>query len=228
MIFLDMRYLKRYGKMFEDNSAEGVPSWFIPLDQIGHWLDPRKGYIYPMLAKGGYDPEDYFDADEYFLENDEAREQFDEGQIEEILKDYRSSEQITKGKIDIGLVNEIVDLAVSEEIIDMGMDLIVWVWIDGVFVSRRVVSSSGGDEEEFTDLWIDDYEKVQKGGEVEYRIGWKNIDTVESYNAFKGFCQRLGAMHPDENITAGNKRVEEFRMARFDLGVLSDRMRKKG
>ncbi len=225
-----MRYLKKYGKMFESNDeAVEVPSWFIPLDQIGHWLDPRKGYIYPMLKREGYYyPTESYDAEEYFLENEEAIEQFDEGQVDEILKDYRSSEPIAKGKIDMGLVNEIVDLAISEEIIDMGMVLRVWVWIDGVLVWS--VSSEEG-EGEFMRLWIEDYEKVQKGGEVEYRIGWKNIDTVESYNAFKGFCQRLGAMHPDENITAsiaGNKRVEEFRLARFDMGVLRDRMRNKG
>jgi hypothetical protein len=43
----------KYLKLFEE--ATNVPDYFLPLESINHYLDPKSGVIYPILKSGGYD-----------------------------------------------------------------------------------------------------------------------------------------------------------------------------
>ena len=113
-----MRKIKSFS-MFETRHWPTVPAHFIPINSIGHYLDPEEGFIYPMLKNGGYEDEPY-DAAESFDEDGEAREQLSEEEWKKIESVWKDAQGIIEPALDLDFISDIKDIALSEEILDMG------------------------------------------------------------------------------------------------------------
>ena len=122
----------KYLKLFEE--ATNVPDYFLPLESINHYLDPKSGVIYPILKSGGYDERNDFDLESFTSGPEEAQIPGDAptGNISDedqmIIDQYRqSTEKHFKDKINWSLI----DLAKerSLEIIDNGGRLLISVSI---------------------------------------------------------------------------------------------------
>jgi hypothetical protein len=113
-----MRKIKSF-RMFEARHWPTVPAHFIPLNSIGHYLDPEEGCVYAMLKAGGYEDEPY-DAAEEFDEESEAREQLSEEEWEKVESVWKDAQGIIEPALDWDFISDIKDIALSEEILDKG------------------------------------------------------------------------------------------------------------
>jgi len=114
-----MRKIRSFAA-FETRHWPAAPGYFIPLHSIGHYLDPEEGVVYAMLKAGGYEDEPY-DAEEYlFDEESEARERLTEKELEMVDSSYRDGKEILEPAIDKEFIEEVKDIALSEEILDRG------------------------------------------------------------------------------------------------------------
>ena len=120
----------KYLKLFEE--ATNVPDYFVELESINHYLDPKSGVIYPILKSGGYDERNDFDLEAFTsgFEDTQIPGDAPTGNISDedqmIIDQYRqSTEKYFKDKINWDLI----DLAKerSLEIIDNGGRLLISV-----------------------------------------------------------------------------------------------------
>jgi hypothetical protein len=109
-----MKILKSF-KLFEANRIEDVPNHFIPLESIGHYLDPISGEIYAMLKAGGYDDEGYPFSDD--------AENISDEEMALVNQYWKSCEDIFKPLIDWNIIDDIKDVALANEILDKGYNI---------------------------------------------------------------------------------------------------------
>ena len=108
-----MRKIKTF-EIFESIAKE-VPSHFIPLNSIGHYLDPNDGMTYAM-KHGGYEDEPY-PVDEYLQREFAALPDEEKAAIDAVC---RSCEEIVEPIIDWEVIEDIKDVALANEILDKG------------------------------------------------------------------------------------------------------------
>lgn len=110
-----MRKIKTF-EIFESIVKE-VPSHFIPLNSIGHYLDPNDGMTYTMLkSPGGYEDEPY-PMNEPMWREFAALPDEEKAAVDAVCK---SCEEIVEPRIDWEVIEDIKDVALANEILDKG------------------------------------------------------------------------------------------------------------
>jgi hypothetical protein len=103
--------IKKYIDFIKENNEDlGVPSHFVELNSIGHYLDTNSGEIYAMLKNGGYENEPYDVEDD--IEN---LSEYDK----KLVDSFKISiEELVKDKINLDLIDDIIDRYISEGLLD--------------------------------------------------------------------------------------------------------------
>ena len=103
--------IKKYIEFIKESREDyDVPSHFVELKSIVHYLDTNTGKLYAMYKDGGYDeePYDYDDNSEGLSESDKK-----------LVESFRTSaEELIKDKINLDLFQDIMDRSISEGLVD--------------------------------------------------------------------------------------------------------------
>jgi hypothetical protein len=215
----------KYLKLFEE--ATNVPDYFLPLESINHYLDPKSGVIYPILKSGGYDERNDFDLEAFTSGPEEAQIPGDAptGNISDedqmIIDQYRqSTEKYFKDKINWSLI----DLAKerSLEIIDNGGRLLISVSIkvsntSSFFIYYEDITHTR--PKQFWNMYFEDSMSILSKctGELIYnfllstKLNQANLPWGEDYISYKTgdtetseLVRLLHKLYPEENIKAMN------------------------
>ena len=106
--------IKKYIDFIKESREDyDVPDHFVELNSIGCYLDPIEGKIYAMLKNGGYELEPY---DVYYdLDDHEGLSEDDK----KLVESFRiSMEELIGDKINLDLIEDIIDRSISEGLID--------------------------------------------------------------------------------------------------------------
>ena len=113
--------LKKYIDFIKESNGYRIPDHFVELNSIGHYLDTLSGEMYPMYADGSFDEDEPFDVyddldDHEGLSEDDKR----------LIDSFRISiEELIGDKINLDLMQDIIDRCISEELIDDGVEIVV-------------------------------------------------------------------------------------------------------
>jgi len=108
--------LKKYIDFIKESREDyDVPDHFIELHSIGYYFDPNNGKIYAMLKFGGYELEPYDVEDDMENLSDGERRLVDSFKI--------STEDLIGDKINLDVMEDIIDRCISEELIDDGVGI---------------------------------------------------------------------------------------------------------
>jgi len=113
--------LKKYIDFIKESNGYRVPDHFVELNSIGHYLDTLSGEIYPIYADGSFDEDEAFDVyddldDHNGLSEDDKR----------LIDSFRISiEELIGDKINLDLMEDIIDKCVSEGLFDEGVEIVV-------------------------------------------------------------------------------------------------------
>ena len=103
--------IKKYIDFIKESREDyDVPSHFVELNSIGYYLDPIEGKIYAMLKNGGYELEPYDVEDDMENLSDDERRLVDSFKI--------STEDLIGDKINLDLMEDIIDKCISEGLVD--------------------------------------------------------------------------------------------------------------
>ena len=113
--------IKKYIDFIKESNGYRIPDHFVELNSIGHYLDTLSGEMYPMDADGSFDEDEAFDVyddldDHDGLSVDDKR----------LIDSFRISiEELIGDKINLDLMQDIIDRCISEELIDDGVEIVV-------------------------------------------------------------------------------------------------------
>ena len=180
-----MRKIKTF-EIFESIVKE-VPSHFIPLNSIGHYLDPNDGMTYTMLKRhGGYEDEPY-PVDEYLQREFAALPDEEKAAIDAV---FRSCEEIVEPKIDWEVIEDIKDVALANEILDKGY--YVRIAVGCGFVGERIYTewyAHDKKEKIYARLFKNDFSHIANGArDFSYII---SILTQTNYGGYTSISDRV-------------------------------------
>ena len=113
--------IKKYIDFIKESNGYRIPDHFVELNSIGHYLDTLSGEMYPMYADGSFDEDEAFDVyddldDHEGLSEDDKR----------LIDSFRISiEELIGDKINLDLMEDIIDKCISEELVDEGVVIVL-------------------------------------------------------------------------------------------------------
>jgi hypothetical protein len=113
--------IKKYIDFIKESNGYRIPDHFVELNSIGHYLDTLSGEMYPMYADGSFDEDEAFgvydDLDDHDgLSEDDKR----------LIDSFRISiEELIGDKINLDLMEDIIDKCISEGLVDEGVEIVV-------------------------------------------------------------------------------------------------------
>jgi hypothetical protein len=216
-----MRRVKGW-QAFLESSGKEVPEGFVFLGSIGYYMDPVYGGFYDVDAEGGLI--DYALSldnliDDEVLENDLGN--LSEADRQALESAWRGAEDEVKPIMDWDLIDDIKQLAISEEILDKGM----FVRIRAKIISEKFDEGiwkkafGVGDQTVYFEMFDNGdgpyYPKMFRGGRellkgidsscISYGIGVMKPDgggflPAEMAEAEQSFIARVKGMYPDAAI----------------------------
>ena len=196
-----MRKIKTF-EIFESIVKE-VPSHFIPLKSIGHYLDPNDGMTYAM-KHGGYEDEPY-PMNEYMWREFAALPDEEKAVIDAVC---RSCEEIVEPIIDWEVIEDIKDVALANEILDRRY--YVRIAVRCGFVGENIYTewyAHDKKEKIYARLFKNDFAPIANGArDFSYII---SILTQTNYGGYtsisdKGmveeFLEQVRGMNPEKSI----------------------------
>jgi hypothetical protein len=137
-----MKYLNEY-KLFE-SAGKLIPSDFVKLHSIGHVLDPKTGWIYPLYSNGIY----YEDDNGLSIEwGDVSFDGINDKDMNFVDSLWKSVEPIIKDKIDFELIDKLKYL--SLDAIDDGFTLYYSILVDSSLLKFKQRVSFGSFNHQF-------------------------------------------------------------------------------
>ena len=113
--------LKKYIDFIKESNGYRIPDHFVELNSIGHYLDNLSGEMYPMYADGSFDEDEPFDVYDDLDDHDGLSED-----DKRLIDSFRISiEELIGDKINLDLMQDIIDRCISEELIDDGVEIVV-------------------------------------------------------------------------------------------------------
>ena len=113
--------IKKYIDFIKESNGYRIPDHFVELNSIGHYLDTLSGEMYPMGADGSFNEDEaidvYDDLDDHDgLSVDDKR----------LIDSFRISiEELIGDKINLDLMEDIIDKCISEGLVDEGVEIVV-------------------------------------------------------------------------------------------------------
>jgi hypothetical protein len=192
-----MRKIKTF-EIFESIVKE-VPSHFIPLKSIGHYLDPNDGMTYAM-KHGGYEdePNPVFKFGYALPEEEKAA-------IDAVCK---SCEEIVEPIIDWEVIEDIKDVALANEILDKGY--YVRIAVGCGFVGERIYTewyAHDKKEKIYARLFKNDFAHIANGArDFSYIISILRQTNYGGYTSISDrvlieeLLEQVRGMNPEKSI----------------------------
>lgn len=106
--------IKKYIDFIKESNGYRIPDHFVELNSIGHYLDTLSGEMYPMYADGSFDEDESFDVYDDLDDHDGLSED-----DKRLIDSFRiSMEDVIGDKINLDLIEDIIDRSISEGLID--------------------------------------------------------------------------------------------------------------
>ena len=106
--------IKKYIDFIKESNGYRIPDHFVELNSIGHYLDTLSGEMYPMDADGSFDEDEAFDVYDDLDDHDGLSED-----DKRLIDSFRISiEELIGDKINLDLIEDIIDRSISEGLID--------------------------------------------------------------------------------------------------------------
>jgi hypothetical protein len=196
-----MRKIKTF-EIFESIVKE-VPSHFIPLKSIGHYLDPNDGMTYTM-KHGGYEDEPY-PMNEYMWREFAALPDEEKAAIDAVC---RSCEEIVEPIIDWEVIEDIKDVALANEILDKGY--YVRIAVRYGFVGENIYTewyAHDKKEKIYARLFKNDFAHIANGArDFSYIISILRQTNYGGYTSISDrvlieeFLEQVRGMNPEKSI----------------------------
>ena len=123
--------LKKYIDFIKESNGYRIPDHFVELNSIGHYLDTLSGEMYPMYADGSFDEDEAFDVYDDLDDHDGLSED-----DKRLINSFRISiEELIGDKINLDLMQDIIDRCISEELVDEGVEIVVRAMSTGTYKS---------------------------------------------------------------------------------------------
>ena len=106
--------IKKYIDFIKESNGYRIPDHFVELNSIGHYLDTHSGEMYPMGADGSFNEDEAFDVYDDLDDHDGLSED-----DKRLIDSFRISiEELIGDKINLDLMEDIIDRSISEGLID--------------------------------------------------------------------------------------------------------------
>ena len=113
--------IKKYIDFIKESNGYRIPDHFVELNSIGHYLDTLSGEMYPMYADGSFDEDESFDVYDDLDDHDGLSED-----DKRLIDSFRISiEELIGDKINLDLMEDIIDKCISEGLVDEGVEIVV-------------------------------------------------------------------------------------------------------
>ena len=114
--------LKKYIDFIKESNGYRIPDHFVELNSIGHYLDTLSGEMYPMYADGSFDEDEAFDVYDDLDDHDGLSED-----DKRLIDSFRISiEELIGDKINLDLMEDIIQRCIDEGLVDEGVDIRIY------------------------------------------------------------------------------------------------------